>query len=105
VPYHNPQLLEIRGVEERQEALGTVADESALNPISFGSAMEQEKTGPERQRNTTDLVDSILDSLSHNSILQEISTDKNRIKAKLLPYAHGIHGCHSCTLIAFSDIK
>ncbi|KAM3069738.1 hypothetical protein ACMFMG_010447 [Clarireedia jacksonii] len=86
-PYHNPQLLEIRGVEERQEeTLHTVSDTSAFNPISFGSVIEQEKTDPERQRNTTEIVDSILDSLSHNNILQEISTDQNRIKAKLLPH-------------------
>ncbi|PQE24601.1 hypothetical protein CJF31_00011242 [Rutstroemia sp. NJR-2017a BVV2] len=87
VPYHNPQLLEIRGVEKRQEeALDNVSDTSASNPISFGSVMEQEKTDPERQRNTTEIVDSILDSLSHNNILQEVSTDQNRIKAKLLPH-------------------
>jgi SWI/SNF-related matrix-associated actin-dependent regulator of chromatin subfamily A3 len=106
VPYHNPQLLEFQRVEERQEeALNTVSDTSAFNPISFGSVMEQEKTDPERQRNTTEIVDSILDSLSHNNILQEVSTDQNRIKAKLLPYARGIYRFHSCTLTAFSDIK
>jgi SWI/SNF-related matrix-associated actin-dependent regulator of chromatin subfamily A3 len=105
MPYHNPQVLELRGMKERQEALGTVEEESASNPISFGSATEQAKTSPERQRNTTDLVDSILDSLSQNGILQEISTDRNRIKAELLPCANGIHGCRSCTLIAISDTK
>ena len=92
-PYHNPQLLEIQGIEERAETLGISAEEPALNLISFGPAIAQDQTGSERKINTTDLVDSILDSLSHNNILREISTDQNRIKAKLLPYAHGIHMC------------
>ena len=105
VPYHNPQLLEIQGIEEREETPVAFAEGPALNLISFGSTIEQEKADPERQSKTTDLVDSILDSLSHNGILQEISTDQNRIKTKLLPYAHNIHKCRSCTLLTFSDIK
>jgi SWI/SNF-related matrix-associated actin-dependent regulator of chromatin subfamily A3 len=85
VPYCNPQKLEFEGFEERQEAIATSADDSTAEPIYFGTPIDTEHAKQDRQLHTTNFVDSILNSLSHNSILHEISTDHNRIKTVLLP--------------------
>ena len=90
VLYYNPQILEINGFEGRQETPANFATEPDSELTEAGMAMSFERTEPERQRNESDLVDSILNSLSHNGDLHEIHTDENRIRAELLPYTNTI---------------
>lgn len=85
-PYHNPQKVKFEGVVESAEMSVTPADLSTAEHIHFNTSADL--GGPVDQDphpQTTDLVDSILNSLSHNGILHEISTDQNRIKTTLYP--------------------
>jgi SWI/SNF-related matrix-associated actin-dependent regulator of chromatin subfamily A3 len=86
--YYNPQILEIKGFEEKQETSANFTSEAAPELAEAGISISSDCAEPEPQRDGSDLVDSILNSLSHNGILHEIHTDQNRIKTKLLPYAN-----------------
>jgi len=88
--YYNPQLLEFEGFEERQETSASFANGSTLELVEPGISMSSARTDLEHQRNGSDMVDSILNSLSHHGILHEIHTDQNRIRTELLPYANTI---------------
>jgi hypothetical protein len=86
--YYNPQLLEFEGFEEKRETSASLASESTLELAEPGISMSSDRADLEHQRNGSDLVDSILNSLSHHEILREIHTDQNRIRTELLPYAN-----------------
>jgi SWI/SNF-related matrix-associated actin-dependent regulator of chromatin subfamily A3 len=88
--YYNPQMLELEGLEERQETSSNFASESMSELVEPESSVSLDRTELERQRNGSDLVDSILNSLSHQGILREIDTDQNQIRTKLLPYVEKI---------------
>lgn len=90
--YHNPQKLQIEGIEERQEIASSSSNNQPTMAVRSGMAVDYDPAEQECQIHAIDLVESILNSssLSHNSILQEISTDQHRIKTVLLPSAQNL---------------
>lgn len=84
-PYHNPQKLEFEGVEETRDIVSTPTYVSSEELARLNVSTDLKRFEQDHHLQTTDLVDSILNSLSHNNILHEISTDQNRIKSALYP--------------------
>ncbi|KAL2064450.1 hypothetical protein VTL71DRAFT_4944 [Oculimacula yallundae] len=84
--YCNPQTLEFKGLEARPEAAFISITKASLAASHMDIAMDLEPPEPDRQINSSDLVDSVLNSLSHNGTLREIDTDQRRIKTFLLPH-------------------
>jgi hypothetical protein len=69
-------MLEIGGLEEWHEKSAQFASEAALELIQAGILTFSDRAELECQRNASDLVDSILNSLPHNGILHEIHTNQ-----------------------------
>jgi SWI/SNF-related matrix-associated actin-dependent regulator of chromatin subfamily A3 len=92
VPYCNPQKLEFEGFKARQEGPLNAADNhiaiSLFADKYTGLARDPEHPQQDLQQPESDLVDSVLNSLSHKDILHEnfeINTDQYRIRTLLLP--------------------
>jgi hypothetical protein len=103
--YYNPQLLEIEGFEAREETVPSFTREPRWNQVEASTIMSSGRAEPEGSKNAPDLVDSILNSLSHSGILHEIQTDQNEIKAPLLPYAEMTFTIRENTANGGSDIR
>jgi SWI/SNF-related matrix-associated actin-dependent regulator of chromatin subfamily A3 len=81
VEYYNPQILEVDGFVGRPEEVMSEPDESPAPqfvPELPSHPASKPSTGSSEQ------VESILNSLSHTSILHEICTDIDRIKSTLM---------------------
>jgi len=77
--YHNPQDLCIEGFHERIHPNPTQSSQGrAVNCLS------NDRREGHTQSTDAEIVETILGSLSHNSVLHEIHAD-NRIKSTLLP--------------------
>jgi hypothetical protein len=93
VLYYNPQILDLKGFEREKETSSKVSTQSSLVLMTQATALTPlERVEPEHEKNPTDLVESILDSLSHSTILHEIRPDKNRIRTELLPQEKNTDG-------------
>jgi SWI/SNF-related matrix-associated actin-dependent regulator of chromatin subfamily A3 len=81
VGYYNPQVLEVDGFAERPDEIMSEPDDSPA-PV-FVSELPAH-TVPKPPKSPSDHVESILNSLSHTGILQEIRTDTDLIKSNLM---------------------
>ena len=82
--YFNPQILQVDGFQEISDHLMSERDESPV-PIIIPNVLVQGI--PKPSANSSEHVEVILNSLSHNNTLHEIRTDTNRIKSELMGQA------------------
>jgi SWI/SNF-related matrix-associated actin-dependent regulator of chromatin subfamily A3 len=83
--YYNPQILDIDGFWEKPDEVMSEPDESPAL-IIVPNVPVQVDAKP--TANSSNHVELILNSLSHNNILHEIRTDTNRIKSTLMGHAY-----------------
>jgi hypothetical protein len=81
VKYHNPHLYSVEGFSED---IPVEISDKADNP-KIAQSNHRAPEAQAVQSDDSEVVDSILDSLSHHVSLREISVD-HRIKRELLPY-------------------
>lgn len=83
--HYNPQLLDLEGFQVQAKA---ASQPGRLFSILHrdGDSAPSEAADAVQLEEESDIVDSILNSLAHGDILQEIRTNQSRIKTELLSY-------------------